>query len=246
MGMGKIKSFHDFVFESRLSENVNLWDEERELSRGEKAALSRDFQIISNEQMAAIYLRALGMEEGDPGKYLVMIPGIDQFGEKNPETGMFEISVPAFADAIGMDSTETARRTTKKLRNLLAGKDDPAESISPKYLESFKNFQKETPSYLANYASGCIQETSYTKNRDKAETNLEKAAENRVAKKKKDAQIGYKVLQLSRELKRNPAFSEPDKALRAAVNKIAVETGIQSDKIKGIYMEYLRREKISS
>ena len=35
MGMGKIKSFQDFVFESRLSENVNLWDEERELTRGD-------------------------------------------------------------------------------------------------------------------------------------------------------------------------------------------------------------------
>lgn len=245
MGKGKIKNFQDFILESRLTENVNLWDEERELTRGEKAALSRDFQIISNEQMAAIYLRALGMEEGDPGKYLVMISGIDQFGEKNPETGMFEISVPAFADAIGMDSTETARRTTKKLRNLLAGKDDPAESISPKYLESFKNFQKESPSYLANYAAGCIQDPSYTKNRDKAETNLEKAAETRAIKKKKDSEIGRKVLQLSRDLKRNPAFREPDKALRAAVSKIAVETGIQSDKIRGIYMDYLRKEKIT-
>ncbi len=245
--MGKnIKNFQDFIFESNLSENVNLWDEERELTRGEKAALARDFQIISNEQMAAIYLRALGMEEGDPGKYLVMIPGMDQFGEKNPETGMFEMSVPAFADAIGMDSTETARRTTKKLRNLMAGKDDPSESISPKYLESFNNFQTKTPSYLANYASGCIQDPSYTKNRDKAETNLEKAAENRIAKKKKDAEIGYKVLQLSRDLKRNPAFREPEKALRAAVSKIAVETGIQSDKIKNIYTEYLRKERISN
>lgn len=245
--MGKnIKNFQQFIFESSAYESVNLWDEERELTKGEKAALARDFQIISNEQMAAIYLRALGMEEGDPGKYIIMIPGMDYFGEKNQETGMFEISVPAFADAIGMESTETARRTTKKLRNLLSGKDDPAESISPKYLESFNNFQSKTPSYLANYASGCIQDPSYTKNRDKAETSLEKAAENRAAKKKKDAQIGYKVLQLSRDLKRNPAFREPDKALRAAVNKIAVETGIQSDKIKSIYAEYLKKEKIAN
>ena len=245
--MGKnIKNFQDFIFENKPADGVNLWDEERELTRGEKAALARDFQIISNEQMAAIYLRALGMEEGDTGKYISMIPGIENFGEKNPETGMFEISVPAFADAIGMDSTETARRTTKKLRNLLAGIDDPSESISPKYMESFNNFREKNPTYLANYAAGCIQDPSYTKNRDKAETNLEKAAENRMAKKKKDAQIGYKVLQLSRDLKRNPAFREPEKALRAAVSKVAVETGIQTDKIRSIYMEYLRKEKISN
>ena len=246
--MGKnIKNFQDFLLESNLSENVDLWDEERELTRGEKAALARDFQIISNEQMAAIYLRALGMEEGDPGKYIVMIPGMVDFGGKNTETGMFELSVPAFADAIGMDSTETARRTTKKLRNLLSGKDDPSESISPKYMESFNNFQKKTPAYLANYAAGCIQDLSYTKNRDKAETNLEKAAEKRLAKKKKDSQIGYKVLQLAKSLKdQHPGFKDPEKALRAAVNKIAVETGIQSDKIKNIYSEYLRKEKISN
>ena len=129
----------------------------------------------------------------------------------------------------------------------MAGKDDPSESISPKYLESFNNFQTKTPSYLANYASGCIQDPSYTKNRDKAETNLEKAAENRIAKKKKDAEIGYKVLQLSKALKdQHPGFKDPEKALRAAVNKIAVETGIQSDKIKNIYTEYLRKERISN
>jgi hypothetical protein len=61
----------DTLYEYLVSEEI-VDDEEREYTSGEKAALARDFQILSKSQMAAIYLRALGIaEDEDAGKYIM-------------------------------------------------------------------------------------------------------------------------------------------------------------------------------
>jgi hypothetical protein len=92
----------DSIFENDLYEDDEDWgDDDEELTSGEKAALARDFQIMSKPQLAALYLRALGkVKDNHYGAYTIMIDGIKDFGEIDKE-GVFNITGPAFADAIG-------------------------------------------------------------------------------------------------------------------------------------------------
>ena len=70
------------VFEGDLYEDDEDSDDEGELTSGEKAALARDFQILTKPQLAALYLRALGKaKDNHYGTYTVMIDGIKVFGD---------------------------------------------------------------------------------------------------------------------------------------------------------------------
>jgi hypothetical protein len=215
---------------------------ERELTRGEKAAFARDFQILTPEQLAAIYLRALGKVEGDTGKYLVMIQGIDQFGNMDKDSRAFKITLPAFSDAIGLDSYTTALRTTKKFINLINGiEEDASEAIYPKLIKAFDSFQGKSPSEIAGIATNAIQDPSFTQNRDKSLDVLDKAAEQRKAKKTSDMNTGMKVFSLINSLRSaSPIFSDIKKAQKSAISKIASEINQDPEKIKSSYMEYLR------
>src|SRR5210317_1398301 len=127
--------------------------------------------------MAAIYLRALGIaEDEDAGKYIIMIPDVDKFGDYG-EDRSFEITVPAFADALGLDSYGTVSRTTNKFVNLITGEGEtPSEAIYPKIVKYFEEFSNQNPSALASFAGQPIQDADFTKNRDKAAETITKSA----------------------------------------------------------------------
>jgi hypothetical protein len=239
----------NFLYESSLdSLEMEDGEGERELTRGEKAAFARDFQILTPEQLAAIYLRALGKVEGDTGKYLVMIQGIDQFGNMDKDSRAFKITLPAFSDAIGLDSYTTALRTTKKFINLINGiEEDASEAIYPKLIKAFDSFQGKSPSEIAGIATNAIQDPSFTQNRDKSLDVLDKAAEQRKAKKTSDINTGMKVFSLINSLRSaSPIFSDIKKAQKSAISKIASEINQDPEKIKSSYMEYLRSKGLLS
>ena len=256
----RIKLFEDFaidllvdkVYEEMMqnllheSSMVAMDDDDEnyagELTSGEKAAFARDFQILTPEQMTAIYLRALGKVEGDTGKYLVMIPGMDQFGATDKDSRSFRITLPALSDAIGLESYTTAIRTTKKFVNLLNGiTEDSSEAIYPKLIKAFNKFRDKSPSELAGVAANAIQDTSFTQNRAKAMDALDKAAEYRKARKQSDINTGMKVYALINSLRTaSPIFSDIKKAQKSAIAKIASEINQDPEKIKTAYMEYLR------
>ena len=217
-------------------------DDDSELTSGEKAALSRDFQIISKPQMAALFLRALGMEEdGDPGKYLVMVDGILPFGEVNKDNGAFILSIPALADAIGLESSRTVSRTVRKFVNLLSGTGETAgEAIYPKLEKAYIEFNQRTPREIAALASEAIQDPGqFTKNRDAAASAGPRAAAERMRRKKEQLALGSKVFSLMQSLKQVDAFRAPGKAERAAVNKLANELGISTDRVALAYAKFL-------
>jgi len=257
----RIKLFEDFSIEllvnkvyeemmqSFLYENsiVAMDDEDddstRELTSGEKAAYARDFQILTPEQLAAIYLRALGKAEGDTGKYLVMIPGMDQFGSVDKDSRAFKVTLPAFADAIGLESNTTGMLATKKFFNLLNGIEEfQSQIIPPKLTKAFDKFNSKSPSEVAGIAANAIQDSSFTQNRDKALDALDKAAEYRKARKESDINIGMKVYSLINSLRSaSPVlFSDIKKAQKSAISKIASEINQDPEKIKNSYVEYLR------
>jgi hypothetical protein len=223
-----------FLFEQ------DFWDEEENLSAGEKRALDRDFQILGKEQMAVLYLRALGAEEGDPGKYLMSIKGLRDFGAIDDNTGAFGITIPALADAIGLESSRTVSRTTNKFRNLISGVGETAgETIYPKILKAFEFFNTETPTNLSVVASSIIQDPAMsTRNRDAAEVEKETASGKRAEKIKRDLRIGEMVFLLFKDLKKNPAFNDSNKAERVALNKIAGELAMDVLKVKMAYDKF--------
>jgi hypothetical protein len=235
----------DTLYEYLVSEEI-IDDEEREYTSGEKAALARDFQILSKSQMAAIYLRALGIaEEEDAGKYIVMIPDIEKFGDYG-EDRSFEITVPAFADALGLDSYGTVSRTTNKFVNLITGEGEtPSEAIYPKIVRYFEEFSNQNPSSLASFAGQSIQDVDFTKNRDKASETITKSAARAKERKEEEIKLGESVFSLIKSLKQNPIFSDPKKAQRAAIMRIARDSNFDPSKIDVAFQKFLASKDIS-
>jgi hypothetical protein len=241
----KIKSHSDFgyypIYEDGEEEEL-----QRPLTRGERAALARDYQIISEPQLAALYLKALGRAEGEDGAYLVMIDGIRDFGEIDPNTRAFSITNPALADAIGLESTSTVYRTVSKFINLIEGVGETSsEALYPKVIKAFEKFSTMNPVQISNLASECIQDSmEYTVNRDKAELSRDSSAKKREEALKRADLIGQKVYTLTNLLKEKPLFKLEGKAQRAAIRKIAAEEEETEEKIKDFYRNYLTSRKI--
>jgi hypothetical protein len=70
---------------------------------------------------------------------------------------------------------------------------------------------------------------------------LDRAAEQRKAKKESDIKTGMKVFSLINSLRSaSPLFSDIKKAEKTAITKIASEINQDQEKIKNAYMEYLK------
>jgi uncharacterized FlaG/YvyC family protein len=221
--------------------------EEPEYSRGEKAALARDFQIMTKPQLAALYLAALGLEEDESkGKYLIMIPGIEDFGSFD-ESRSFELTTPAFADAIGLESFGTVTRTINKFANLISGEGETVgEALYPKVVNAYNEFSRMNPTSIANIAAEALQDVSYTKNRDKAAEMMGKAAMKAQEKKQEMAKMGEKIFTLIKALKTNIAFADPKKAQKAAIMRIARETSMDPSKLEMALQKFLVSNNLAS
>jgi hypothetical protein len=231
------------VFENDLYEDDEDWgDDDAELTSGEKAALARDFQIMSKPQLAALYLRALGkVKDNHYGAYTIMIDGIKEFGEVDKE-GVFNLTGPAIADAIGLDSAVTVTRTVKKFRNLITGEGETSgESIYPKIVKAFNEFSSRTPREVAALASEAIQDPMmFTKNRDAAVAEGPRSAAKRLEQKINQVRLGEKVHSLVNSLKAVPIYrNETAKAQRAAIAKIARELNLAVEKVQLAYQKFL-------
>ena len=237
------------VFENDLyEEDDEDWgDDDAELTSGEKAALARDFQIMSKSQLAALYLRALGkVKDNHYGAYTIMIDGIKDFGEIDKE-GVFNITGHSFADAIGLDSAVTVVRTIKKFRNLITGEGETAgESIYPKIVKAFNEFSSRTPREIAALASEAIQDPMmFTKNRDAAAAEGPRAAAKRFEQKINQIKLGEKVFSLINSLKAVAIYkNDTAKAQRAAIAKIARELNLAIEKVQLAYQKFLKDKGI--
>ena len=227
------------------SEDENFDDEN--LSSGERAALARDNQVISPSQLAALYLKALGRSEGEDGAYLVMIDGIKDFGEFDPNNRAFKITNPALADAIGLESVATISRTVKKFVNLIDGVGETrGEILYPKVVKAFGKFSAMNPVQISNLAADSIQNADeYTLNRDRAEAMRGDAANVRAERARREDLAGEKVYKLINSLKSaSSIFKQPGRAQKVAIEKISTEMGDSQEKIKDRYKKYLISRKI--
>jgi len=235
-----IKSLNESYLEEGLED---LEDEDRELTSGEKAALARDFQILTDAQLAAMYLRAKEKAEEEDGKYTNMIHGIEGFIDKDKE-GAFSISAAALADAIGVESARTVQRTISKFKNLINGVGETSgESLYPKIKKIFDIFSSTKDSDLANLASEAIQDVSVTTARDAHAAQGERAKELSVARKENNVKLGEKVYSLVNALRGPFGLT---KAQNSAISKIAKELDLDPEYIKKAYKEYLKDKNLLS
>lgn len=236
------------LYESGEDDEDEDWGaDDEELTSGEKAALARDFQIMSKSQLAAIYLRALGkVKDNNYNAYTVMIDGIQEFGETDRE-GNFKITVPGFADAIGLDSNVTVSRTSKKFRNLISGEGETSgEAIYPKIIRAFNQFSSRTPREVAMLASEAIQDPMmFTKNRDAAIEQGPRSAAKRLQQKETQIKTGEMVHFLVKALKNVASYrNEAGKAERMAISKISNELNIPLEKVALSYEKYLKSKGV--
>jgi len=240
--------FMDAYNDEDEDEEDDDWeDDDAELTSGEKAALARDFQIMSKPQLAALYLRALGKaKDNDYGAYTVMINGITPFGRVNNE-GEFIITNHAFADAIGLDSTVTVSRTLKKFKLLITGEGaNSGESIYPKIINAFDQFKSKTPGQIAALAAEAIQDpATSTKNREAAAAAGPRTAAKNKERKADQIRLGETVDLLVKSLKKTLIYSnQTARAERAAIAKISRDFGVTPERIQLAYQAFLNSKKI--
>lgn len=252
-----------FLNEAAEAEEIVDWNDEKEdkvLTRGEKAALARGHQIMSEEQLAALYLAALGKsEDEDVTKYISKIDGMLDFAELDAKTQKPKILLAALADAIGMRSNRTMARTVNKFRNLIDGVGETdSETIYPKLTKAYEKFKKMTPDVIANIAGETIQDPANRTNRDAYELTSAKAKESRKAAEKLMKDRGEAVFTLFKSyvegLKQFAAKKQKpfvlvdvvEKTVNRAVNTIASEYKMEADKVKVAYEFYLKDKGILS
>ena len=196
----------DFINAS-LNEQEEWYEEERELTSGEKTAITRGLQLMTKSQMAAIYLWAKGKVEERGADYVKMITGIEPFGYIDETDGDFRITIPAMADAIGMDSDSTLSYTLSKFENLINNiGETPSQSLSPKIITAYNALSQLPIPNVVAYAGDSIQDPSNTMNRDAAETrrqsNRESSAASYQRRKNDDKKIAAAVHQAVSDYKR--------------------------------------------
>ena len=222
-------------------EDDDWGDDDAELTSGEKAALARDFQIMSKPQLAALYLRALGKaKDNDYGAYTVMINGITPFGKVNNE-GVFNITNHAFADAIGLDSTVTVSRTLKKFKLLITGEGaNSGESIYPKIINAFDLFKSKTTGQIAALAAVAIQDpATSTKNREAAAASGPRTAARNRERKANQIKLGETVDLLVKSLGKADIYrNQTGRAERAAIAKIARDFEVTPERVQLAYQAF--------
>ena len=262
----KLKAIYESAIESLISKGMSLdfinvralneseeWydmdDDEEEYSEGEKRAYSRGLQIMTKPQMAAIYLLAKGKCEEVGADYVKMIDGIDAFGYTDEHDGSFNITIPALADAIGMDSDRTLNYTLKKFQNLIDGIGETAsQSLSTKLINAHDALSKADNVKIANYASDIIQDASNTKNRDAAdsrkEIESEKGAKRRADNKKEDEKIGTAIHEIVKSFQ---AAKIPTKMYTPVVFKEMAKTypGLTIERLKNAYIKWCKSRGIA-
>jgi hypothetical protein len=227
------------LLEGKIDES-DYFEEEGELTPGERRALAREMQVISKPQLAALYLFALGKKEDSSLKYILRIPGMMDFIDNS--SGKNTITHAAFADAIGLDSIVTASRTINKFKNLIDGVGEtPGEIVYPKVIKAYEVFKNLNTDTLAAEAGEAIQDaTISTKNREKASSMSAKSAVYREDEKKKAEKYGYMVYQFISSIRTSPVFRDLKKAQDFAINKISTESGVPTNKLLGYYETYLK------
>jgi len=237
------------------NQNANDWLSDDELTPGEKRAFERDLQVVSKEQLAALYLKALGKYEfGDPEKkgrsgsvaervlqdtYVTGIPNIGGFCNEDWRSGKLYIGPSGLSDAIGLESKTTVTRTVNKFYLLLSqGSGSHEEVVYPKIIDAFNYFSDKKVDVIQSVAAGAIQDPATST----AHRSLMK--DSRITKEQ-GLNIGKSIHSLFMDLYKSPFFNKDIcKVQKNAVTKISNLSNIKYEEARSFYKEYLTKNRM--
>lgn len=231
------------------------WLADDQLSAGEMRAMERDLQIISKEQLAALYLKALGKYEfGDPEKggkggtvservmqdsYVTGIPGIEAFCNEDWRSGKLYIGPAGLSDAIGLESKGTVTRTVNKFYLLLKqGSGSYEEVVYPKIIDAFEYLKGQNVDVIQSIAREAIQ--------DPATSTVHRSAmKQRGISKEQSISIGKSIHSLFLDLFKNPFFQKDVcKVQKNEISKISKEISMSYDQLRSFYKDYLVKNRM--
>lgn len=263
----------DLIYEKWASKNLNFlsllesssseenpetldWLDDEELTSGEMRALERDLQVITKEQLAALYLKALGQYEfGDPERmkgrrskseviqedtYVTGIPGIEEFCSEDWKSGKLFIGPSALSDAIGLRSLGTVTRTVNKFRLLLEGETGGRydEVVYPKVVKAFDFFRSQSIETIQGIASEGIQNPE-TSNQHRS------ILKGSGISKVDSLVIGKSVHSLFKDYMANPFFKKNVcKAQNSAISILSKKKRLSSEELETSYKNYLISQKM--
>jgi hypothetical protein len=165
--MKHLDDFGKFVNESS--------ETEEKLTRGEKAALAQDKDLLTDAQAAVCYLYAKDQSHkiyAKGGKGAVISDAIGT-AQKND-----------VADSIGLKA-QSFSRAVKKMRILLGKDEQGEEALYPKLEKLFAHFEDMTTNQVADLAKSAFTEDAKIKGEGYRKQRLDKQA----AEKKRDAKL---------------------------------------------------------
>lgn len=257
----KNSNIFDLILESEGQEEISYTEDEEEidimnrpLSAGELRALNRDLQVISTGQLAALYLKALGLteisteKEGknlstseriEADRYLVNIPGMEAFCNQDWRTGSYYVTYKGLADAMGIEKIATVTRTVRKFYLLITeGSGREEEVVYPKLIDAFKYFKSKGIDVIQSIAEQEIKNPE--------ESNVHRAtAIRRGISKEQTLAIGESVYKLFQDFIKNPFFKKDVcKVQKVISDRISKEKGIEAKDILNYYKEYLVKQRM--
>lgn len=225
-------------------EDVPQEDEEelvkQKLSSGEKAALTKGLDVITDSQMAALYLVAktrLAKREDQSDTYAGR--QAQKMNRDVSNDDFRDVTYGRLADLLNMKPL-TVSRTTNKFMLLMKGEERESEVLYAKIIEAFEKFKSMQEAEVLGLAQEAVDPNASTDKsdafRDKTSQQSAKTRENKISR---DKAIGQSVKSLYNSLKGQ--FGE-EKAARMSVSKVAGEKGLDPAAVKAIVQEFLKGE----
>lgn len=237
---------NNYVFEeldaSLFEEDIEDEDDisYHKLTSGEKAALARDQQILSEPQLAAIYLKTLGIIENDPNKFMKLIQGengniLDFADEKGKWTNA------ALADAIGLNSDYTVSRTIGKFKNIITGVGHIEQDVLyPKIIKAYEKFKKMNLNEIGIIAGKALQSKENSTARDMAEIRNKTIAQTKLQKKKEIEKFYEQVYDLEKKLRIAFPKKSKEEIIDWSIKKIIEEKNLQHLDLTKIKKNYIK------
>jgi hypothetical protein len=237
----------DILSDDALFENYDeeFNDEESEedepsYSRGERAALTRGDQLLTIEQMAALYLVAknrFARREDKSDTYAGRMA--QRMNKETDESDFREANYNTLADWLAVNPL-TVSRTVNKFIHLLSGMESHSEVIYDKIRKAFNEFENMQEAEVLALAESALDieadDTISSQYLDKTRQYQERSRENQ---KRLEKEVGDKVYSLFKGFRSAFKDKEPTDLAMKAINKIASEMSLEPNKVKDLTRKFL-------
>lgn len=223
--------------EDYSSENDPLFNKlPIKLRSGERAALSKSYQVIEDEQLFGAYLRAL--DEYTQSNYVERIPGIDNFKKGNKKDYITDLEL---AIALNYENLNTFLLDKNKFSSMIDGSYSFANrEIDQKRVEVYDLLKNYDPEEIITVVGRLVQDSKLPRKliKKKYEDPLE---QKNIYNYVQDTIDQLKKIPTSNRFKTQPGSEKWNEDLAMVINKTATKFGKQPVEILAIYQDQKRK-----